>query len=94
MRRFTLPDPPRADDQAYRNNPLAYSRAVSDWLSRAKGALENTINHLGAPARPSFVVSSYTTNTVISGTTTGTDLSNAVCSLIAALTTKGTLFSN
>jgi len=94
VKKFTLPDPPNPNDIAYKSNPLAYSRAANDWMRRVKGTLEASVNQLGLPASPSFVATSYTTNTVISGTTTGTDLTNAVCSLITALTNKGILIPN
>lgn len=60
-------------------------------MQRSKGVLENAHNQLAAPCAQQMVVGSFTTNTTITGTTTGTDLANVVASLMQTLTAKGLL---
>ena len=38
MKRVIIDNPPKPDD--YKNNPLAYMRAVSDWMNRTKQKIE------------------------------------------------------
>lgn len=94
MKQIVLPKPPNPDDPQYNKNPLAHQRAMFDWAQQVKGKLEEAGRINSAPAGQPIAVSSFTTNTAITGTTTGTDLSNAVCSIVQALISKGILTSN
>ena len=89
MKRVTLPQPPNADDPLYRDNAMAFMRATSDWMRRVKGMIEDASRINGTPMGQAFLATAFTTNTVATGTTTGTDLSNVVASLIAAMTASG-----
>lgn len=94
MKRVIIPSPPNPEDALYRSNPLAHSRAMFDWANAVKGKIESASLVNDAPAAQTILATNFTTNTVATGTTTGTDLSNVVCSLIAALTAKGILKSH
>jgi hypothetical protein len=89
MKRVVLPQPPNANDVRYSNNQLAFNRDVSDWMSRVKGLLEDSDRVNNRPMGQQFVVGSFTTNTTISGTSTGTDVANFLSSLITAMQAKG-----
>ncbi len=91
MKRVSIPNPPNPMDAQYVKNTLAYERAVYDWMTRVKGALESCSAVNDTPCAQNIVVGSYATETAVSGTSTGTDLANAVCTITAALTTKGIL---
>jgi len=91
MRRLTLPNPPDPNQPSFRTNPQAYSRALYDWARQVKQLTEQAHNSVATPCGQQIQVSSFTTNTVVSGTTTGTDLTNFVCSLVQALQNKGIL---
>lgn len=91
MQNLSLPDPPNPDLPQYRGNSLAWQRAAMDWMGRAKGIIQTAHNDAIRPAGQQFLATAYTTNTVASGTTTGTDLANVVASLVATLTQKGIL---
>lgn len=89
MRVVVLPMPPNPNDAQYRGNTNSYNQAVYQWMVDMKGKLEAQSRQNDPPIGQSFAVSSYTTNTSLSGTSTGTDVANFVCSLIAAMQTKG-----
>jgi len=89
MRRLSLPKPPDPDQPRFKTNPHAYNRAMYDWAQQVKQLTEQAHNISATPCGQQIQVSSFTTNTAISGTTTGTDLTNFVCSLVVALTNKG-----
>lgn len=89
MKRVLLPEPPNPDAIMYRGNPMAWMRAVSDWMHRTKGLIEDASRINDGPIGQAFVVGSFTTNTMIDGTTTGTDLSNFVASLVQGMTDGG-----
>lgn len=89
MKIVTLPVPPNPDDAVYKLNPLAYNRAVYAWMNDTKGKLEQGSRINNTPMNQAFTVSSFTTNTTLSGTSTGTDIANFTCSLIAAMQNKG-----
>jgi hypothetical protein len=91
MKRLALPNPPNPDDQMYASNPLAYNRAVYTWMQQSKGLIEQASRVNDVPAGQAIIAENYTTNTVLSGTSSGTDLANGVCSLIDTLTQKGIL---
>lgn len=90
MKRLTLPQPPDPANGQY-TNQLAYNRAVHDWCARVKGLVEDGWRINSAPCGQQMLATSFTTGTVVTGTTTGTDLANVVASLIQALTDKGIL---
>ena len=91
MRRLSLPKPPDPDHPAFKSNPHAYSRAMYDWARQVKQLTEQAHNITASPCGQQIQVSSFTTNTALSGTATGTDLTNFVCSLVATLQDKGIL---
>lgn len=91
MQSITLPQPPDPTTINYINNPLAYNRAVRDWMTTVKGTIEIALNNNFSPAAQIIVAINFTTNTLVTGTTTGTDLSNVVCSIVQALTSRGIL---
>lgn len=88
MKRLVLPAPPVIQDGV---NPLAYMRQMHDWAQRVKGVLEDTAKINWSPCGQAILATNFTTNTVVSGTTTGTDLSNVVSSLVTILRAKGIL---
>lgn len=81
VRRLVLPPMPQ-------NATLAQ---VRQWGEQVKSLTENYARLQSAPAGQQMLATNFTTNTVCTGTTTGTDLSNVVSSLIATLTEKGIL---
>ncbi len=89
MKRVVLPQPPDATSSVYRNNQAAFNQAISEWMRRVKGELEDSSRLNGRPLGQQFVVGSFTTNTTISGTSTGTDVANFIASLITAMEAKG-----
>lgn len=89
MKRVLLPQPPNADDAQFKNNQPAFNRAVSRWMNQAKGLLEDASRINDSPLGQQFLSTNFTTNTLVSGTTTGTDLSNVVASLIQAMMDRG-----
>lgn len=91
MKQLNIPMPPNPSAAQYRTNFVAWQRAATDWMERAKGVLEAAHNELARPCGQQFIASSFTTNTAVTGTTTGTDLSNVVASLVETLTQKGIL---
>ena len=91
MKRLALPNPPNPDDQLYRANMLAYNRAMYTWMQQTKGLLEQASRVNDVPAGQAMIAQNYSTNTVVTGTSSGTDLANAVCSLVDSLSQKGIL---
>lgn len=89
MRQITLPNPPNPDDWAYKSNPLAFNRAQYTWMQQVKGVIESASQVNDRSMAQQFVVGSFTTNTAISGTSTGTDVANFISSLVTAMTSKG-----
>jgi hypothetical protein len=89
MKRLSLPQPPDPDEPRYKNNALAYNRAAYEWMAKVKGLAESAHNLAAAPCGQQLQVASFTTNTAISGTSTGTDVVNFLCSLVQTLTNKG-----
>ena len=65
--------------------------AVFQWMQQVKGRLETDSKTNDAPAGQPFLATNFTTNTVVSGTTTGTDLANAVASLVQTFIDNGRL---
>ena len=92
MKVLILPEPPRPD--AYNTNPLAYNRAVFDWMSKTKSVLEQASRINDTPLAQNFLVTTgFTLTTAISGTSTGTDVSNFLCSFVNAFISKGMVSS-
>ena len=86
MKRIKLSNPP---DPAQFSNQVAWQRATYDWMQKAKSVIEIASNQNDTPLQQNFVVSSYSTNTALTGTSTGTDLANFLCSLVQSMTDKG-----
>lgn len=84
-----LPNIPNPDDAAYKNNPVAWQRALYQALQNGFGQLNKAAQQNQTPLNQSYAVSSYSTNTALSGTSTGTDVANFVCSLVQSMTSKG-----
>ena len=91
LRRTILPHPPNPDDTVFAGAPMLFNRAVYDWMQQVKGRLEIDSQSNNVPAAQPFLATNFTTNTVVTGTTTGTDLANAVASLVQAFTDNGRL---
>jgi hypothetical protein len=90
VKRLILPIPPNPSEAQFAN-PVALARAQWEWNTRVKGTLEDAWRINSAPCGQQISASSFTTNTSVTGTTTGTDLSNVVATLIQILTDKGIL---
>lgn len=90
MARLTLPAPPNPRAPQYRNQ-AAYLDDVFAWMQQVKGLLETTVNTVASPAGQQFLATNFTTNTIVSGTMTGTDAANCIASLVQTLTQKGIL---
>lgn len=92
MKRVILPDPPKADDYQYQNNQLLYNRAVSEWLRASKGLLEQASKINDSPLNQAFMIttsSAFVLTTALSGTSTGTDIANFICSFVQAMIKTG-----
>lgn len=90
MKRIYLPEPPEASN--YGNNTLAFMRALSEWARVTKGNIEQASTVNDTPMDTPFIVSgTFAINTNVNGTMTGTDVSNFICTLIAAMTRKGSV---
>jgi len=89
MKTLQIPHPPNPDDQRYKTNPLAYNRAVFNWMQVTKGAVEQAHNSVATPCGQQIMATAFTTNTALTGTMTGTQIANALCSLVQVLTNKG-----
>lgn len=87
MRALNIPDPPKPEQ--FRGNVLGWQRAMVDWGQRVKGVLQDFNRDANKPCGQQLVVGSFTTNTTITGTTTGTDLANYVASMTQAFTMRG-----
>lgn len=87
MKRVIIPSPPRLE--SFRSDQDACNRAIIDWMDRTKQALENASKINDAPLDQNMVVSAYTTNTALTGTSTLGDVANFLCTLIAAMQRRG-----
>lgn len=87
MKRIKLDTPP--DAMKYKNDQLGFMRATSEWMTRTKSKIETASAQNDSPLQQNFVLGSFTTNTRLSGTSTGTDLANALCSLVQSMIDKG-----
>jgi hypothetical protein len=91
MRTLNIPHPPNPVSPQFKNNPVAFNKAAHEWMTQAKGAIEQAHNSVATPCGQQLRASAFTTNTTITGTSTGTDVANFLCSLVATLTNKGIL---
>lgn len=82
MRILTIPQPPNANDPNF-------NQVAVQWMAQVKSAIEGASRINDTPLGQQFVVGSFTTNTTIAGTSTGTDVSNFLSSLITAMQAKG-----
>ena len=64
-------------------------RDVCIWIRSAKRLLEDYSRVQSAPAGQQLLASNFTTNTVITGTSTLADVANYVATFVTALTNKG-----
>ena len=87
MKHITLPQPP--DANRYRADPFEFMVAASEWMRQAKIRIEDASRLNDSPLGQQFLSTNFTTNTVVSESTTGTDLSNFVASLVQAMTDRG-----
>jgi len=94
MKQVVIPIPPNPDDAAYKNNPMAYNRAAFHWMNETKGRIEDCSHYNDIPIDQVLTLGSYTLSSNISGTSTGTDVSNFLCSFIASMTRKGIVSPN
>lgn len=85
---LVLPTPPNPSQSSSQS---AFNQAMFAWGNRVKQLLEQAVNQATAPAGQQFLATSFTTNTVASGTATGTDVANILASLVQTLTAKGIL---
>lgn len=85
MRRIVLPQPPNPSGMKMGD----WQQATYRWMNQVKGVLEDASRTNDAPLGQAFLATNFTTNTVITGTSTGTDVSNFLASLIAAMTARG-----
>lgn len=94
MRQIKLPNAPNPDDGQFTGNALAYHRAIYQWMNTTKGKIEQASLSNDSPIDQPFVVTTgYTLTTAISGTSTGTQVANFMCSLVTAMTKKGLIKS-
>lgn len=91
MRILNLPKPPDPAAPIFAHNPMAYNRAVFEWMNQVKGLTELAHRSVATPCGQQISVSSFSTNTTLHGTSTGTDIVNFICSLVQTLTDKGIL---
>lgn len=89
MKQVALNEPPNPDDYNYKDNQLAYNRAVFRWMTESRNRIETASHFNDIPMDQNFILGSYTLTTSLAATSTGTDISNFLCSVIAAFTRKG-----
>lgn len=89
MKQLKLPNPPNPDDSAYRMNQMQYQRDIYRWMTETKGKIEIASVINDTPLDQNFVIGTYVLSTALSGTSTGTDMANFICSLVSAFTKKG-----
>jgi len=82
MKLLTLPQPPMATDPNF-------NQRAADWMAQVKSVIEGASRVNDTPMGQQFQVGSFTTNTTIAGTSTGTDIANFLASFVSAMTSKG-----
>lgn len=91
MKQIQLNEPPDPDDYNYKDNQIAYNKAVYRWMNDSRQRIEGASHFNDIPMDQNFVLGTYVLTTSISGTSTGTDIANFLCSLVAAFTRKGVI---
>lgn len=89
MKRIQIKEAPNPNDAKYRGNVLAWQRDMHTWAMETKGRIEQSSRQNDIPLNTPFVVTSFSTNTTLTGASTGTDLANFVCTLVQAMTDRG-----
>lgn len=89
MKQIALTEPPDPADYNYKDNQMAYNRAVFRWMNEIKNRIETASHFNDIPMDQNFIFGSYTLTTSIAATSTGTDITNFICSVVAAFTRKG-----
>lgn len=89
MKRIQIKEPPDPADARYRGAPLAWQRDMFKWATETKGRIEQSSRQNDVPLTTPFMVSSFTTNTALTGTSTTTDIANFVCTLVQSLIDRG-----
>lgn len=64
------------------------------WALQMRGLIETTVNAHAQPTGPMLAPTSFTTNTIPTGTMTGTDITDCLCTLIQLLNNKGLVAPN
>lgn len=88
MRRFIKIDPPNPTQEKYRSNPLMWQRDMYEWGKSLSGKLEQASALNDTPLETPFVLGDFTATTTLAGTSTGTNVSNFLCTLVEAFTNK------
>jgi len=85
MRKIILTQPPKpVTDQ------MVYNQAVYQWMLQTKIIIEQASALNDTPMNQNFVVTTgYALTTAISGTSTGTQVANFLCSFVNAMINKG-----
>jgi len=68
-------------------------KALTEWATRTKFNIEQASSMNDSPLQQNLVLGSYTLTTAISGTSTGTSISNFLCTFINAMIQKGAITS-
>lgn len=89
MKRIQIKEAPDPADARYKGNPIAWARDMHKWANETKGRIEQSSRQNDIPLSTPFMVSSFTTRTELSGTDTGTAVSDFICTLVQALTDRG-----
>lgn len=90
MKRVVLPMPPSPYDPAMAD-PMSWARAMFDHMVKVQGLLEDASRVNDVPLGQALIVGAHTLQNTVTGTTTGTDLSNFVATMAQAFTDRGLL---
>ena len=91
MARVQLPMPPNPLAPTYSNNRTQYEMDLYNCLIQWRGLLEQVTRQNSAPATNPIVLGTYTASNTVTGTATGTDVANMLCTVVNALTQRGIL---
>ncbi len=89
MKQIQLFEPPDPSDYNYKNDQMAYNKALFKWMTESKQRIEQASHFNDIPMDQNFILGSYTLTTSLAGTSTTADMANFLCSVIAAFTRKG-----
>lgn len=89
MKQVSLNEPPDPSDYNYKDDQMAYNKAVFRWMNESRQRIEAASHFNDVPMDQNFVLGSYVLTTSLAGTSTGTDITNFICSVVAAFTRKG-----